>query len=39
MGSRSVSKCMVSVCAHECVGLVGRQQWQLVEDWLGVRAR
>ena len=30
---------MVSVCAHKCVGFVGRQQWQLVEEWLSARPR
>ena len=30
---------VVSVCAHECVGFVGRQRWQLVEEWLSARLR
>ena len=30
---------MVSVCAHECVGFVGRQRRQLIEEWLSARPR
>ena len=30
---------MVSVCAHECVGFVGRQRWQLIEEWLSASPR
>ena len=30
---------VISVCVHECVGLVGMQQCQLAEEWLSARPR